>query len=102
MSKPMYRIKIEVIGEEDECKLDQTDLKPIECDGFAILGSKDDKPNSVFIHHLSTIDIANIIAEHDTLLSASIIAKAFKEAFNMKHSALNQPSKDLLARILGL
>ena len=75
-----YHIKVEVIGKEDENgKIDQGLKDGIECNGFVILGNREDDSTSV-IHHLSLIDMAFLILKEEKFMQASIIAKAMEEA----------------------
>jgi len=77
--EPIYRIKVEVIGEErDDCKLDKKLKEGIECAGFVILADKEDS-SSVLIHGVSTLDIATMIAPSGAMMAASILAKAMRE-----------------------
>lgn len=79
MSKePIYRIKIEVIGAEDEeCKINET-LRGVDCNGFVILCDKGDHSTSI-LHHISNIDIACALAGDGDLMAASLIAQAMCE-----------------------
>lgn len=80
MSKePIYRIKIEVIGEEKEGeKIEGAPLEGIECDQFVILSETEDS-RSVLLHRVNTIDIAHMICHNGTLMAASFIAKAIHD-----------------------
>lgn len=79
MSKePIYRIKVEVIGTEDEeHKINET-LRGVECNGFVILGNKGES-TSTAIHGVSNIDIATMIATSGEMMAASLIAQAMRE-----------------------
>lgn len=80
-----YRIKVEAIG-EGECKdmLDEKLTEGIECNGFVILGNMDHKKGVTVKHDVNDIDIAGLIAEDANMLSASLIAKAMKDAYELK------------------
>lgn len=81
MSKePIYRIKIEVIGTEDEkCKIDETLRGGVDCSGFVILCDKGDDTSTAILHHVSNIDVACAIAGSGELMAASLIAQAMRE-----------------------
>lgn len=80
-----YRIKVEAIG-EGECKdmLDEKLTEGIECNGFVILGDRGPKQGVTLKHDVNDIDIAGIIAEDAGMLGASLIAKAMKNACELK------------------
>lgn len=80
MSKePIYRIKVEVIGAEDEgCKVGETILNGLDCNGFVILCEKGGR-SSAYLHHVSSVDIACAIAGSGELVAASMIAQAMRE-----------------------
>lgn len=82
MGKNTYRIKIEVIGGDGEHPIDERLLDGIECNGFVIIGDQGES-STVIIHHLTVRDIADSIAHEDSLLAASVIAKAYNEANDM-------------------
>ena len=78
-----YRIKVEAIG---ECKdmLDEKITEGIECNGFVILCDRDHKQGAIVKHDVNDIDIAGLIAEDANMLGASLIAKAMKDAYELK------------------
>lgn len=78
--EPIYRIKVEVIGEEAEsCKLDKRLREGgIECNGFAILADNKDR-TTVALHAVSNIDIATMIAHDNRVMAASLVAQAMRE-----------------------
>ena len=82
MDKHAYRVKVEVIGDEGEHPIDEKFLEGIECDGFVIIGDQGES-SAVSIHHLTVRDIAYSISHSDSLLAASVIAKAYNEANDM-------------------
>ena len=97
MSKePIYRIKVEVIGEEtDGHKLDERFAgEGIECNGFVIL-SDGEEHSTVLLHNVSNIDIANMIAPSGEMMSASLIAQAMREGKKYLDEARN-PLVDIL------
>ena len=97
MEKPIYRIKVEVIGEEqEEAKVSETLRGGVECDGFAILANKG-KGGTTALHSISNIDLAAIIAGSDEMLGASIIAKALRDSMALK----KDKADSFLAGILG-
>lgn len=96
MSKePIYRIKVEVIGEEKEdCKLDESLLGGVECSGFVILSNNEDH-TSVAMHAVSNMDIATMIAPSGEMMAASLIAQAMREGKKYLNEARN-PLADIL------
>lgn len=86
--EPIYRIRIEVIGQEDEdCTLDE-DCKVFECNGFALILDNPGK-STTLIQHVTTIDLARAIASAPDMLCASTIAKGLFEAKKIKDAAKN-------------
>lgn len=76
--EPIYRIKIEVIGEEKaDGKLDET-LRGVDCNGFVILCDKGDRCTSI-LHNVTNIDIAHALAGNGNLMAASMVAQAMRE-----------------------
>ena len=96
MSKePIYRIKVEVIGEEKEgCKLDDSLRGGVECSGFVILSNNEDH-TSVAMHAVSNMDIATMIAPSGEMMAASLIAQAMREGKKYLNEARN-PLADIL------
>lgn len=96
MSKePIYRIKVEVIGEEKEdCKLDESLRGGVECSGFVILSNNEDH-TSVAMHAVSNMDIATMIAPSGEMMAASLIAQAMREGKKYLNEARN-PLADIL------
>lgn len=96
MSKePIYRIKVEVIGEENEdCKLDESLRGGVECSGFVILSNNEDH-TSVAMHAVSNMDIATMIAPSGEMMAASLIAQAMREGKKYLNEARN-PLADIL------
>ncbi len=95
MSKePIYRIKIEVIGAEDEeCKLDET-MREVDCSGFAILFNQGDH-TSTLLHNTSVIDIARALTGDGNMMAASLIAQAICEGRKYIRTERN-PLADLI------
>lgn len=96
MSKePIYRIKVEVIGEEKEdCKLDESLRGGVECSGFVILSNNEDH-TSVAMHAVSNMDIATMIAPSGEMMAASLIAQAMREGKKYLNETRN-PLADIL------
>lgn len=94
MSK--YRIKIEAIEGAEGAMISDELLEPIECDGFVILGDRGKR--SVNVKH-DIIKIASIIAEDTDILGASAIAKAMREASEMKRKSA---AGNLFGKLLNL
>ena len=83
-----YRIiaeQIEGEGREEfnENFLDRTD-GGIICDGFVIMGDREDDFNT-YIHDVNQQDIAMMIANNPKIAAAAIIAKAMMEARKVLH-----------------
>jgi len=95
-----YRIKVEAIGEA-ECKvmLDEELTEGIECNGFVILGDRDHKQGVAVKHDINDIDIAGLIAVDADMLGASLIAKAMKDAYELKKKSR---AGDLFGKLLNL
>lgn len=95
MENPVYRITVEVIGDEKGHEIGDS-LRGVECDGFAIIANKG-KGGQTVIHGISNLDLACLIAGNHGLMGASVIAKALREARGIMES---KPS-NILAGILG-
>ncbi len=93
-----YRIKIEPIEGAESMKLSDELLEPIECDGFVILGGRGKRSVNVK-HDINDIEIASIIAEDTDILGASFIAKAMREASEMKRKSA---AGNLFGKLLNL
>lgn len=94
-NEPIYRIKVEVIGEEKEdCKLDESLRGGVECSGFVILSNNEDH-TSVAMHAVSNMDIATMIAPSGEMMAASLIAQAMREGKKYLNEARN-PLSDIL------
>ena len=79
MKEPIYRIKVEVIGEETEdYKINETLRGGVDCNGFVILCNKEDS-SEVAIHRVSNIDIATMLAPSGEMMAASLLAQAMRE-----------------------
>lgn len=90
---------MEAIGEaEGKDMLDEKLTEGIECNGFVILGDRD-KQGTIIKHDVNDIDIAGLIAEDADMLGASLIAKAMKDACELKK---NSRAGDLLGKLLNL
>lgn len=93
-----YRIKIEAIEGEEGAMICDELLEPIECDGFVILGDRGKRSVNVK-HDINDIKIASIIAEDTDILGASAIAKAMREASEMKRKSA---AGNLFGKLLNL
>lgn len=95
-----YRIKLEAIG-EGECKdmLNEELTEGIECDGFVILCNRDHKQGAIVKYNVNDIDIAGLIAEDADMLGASLIAKAMKDAYELKK---RERAGDFFGKLLKL
>ena len=72
--KPNYRIKIEIIGEENEdSKVDESLLEGIECNGFLLLLDHGEL-FSKFYQNISIVDIAEMMKNDNRLISAAMIS----------------------------
>lgn len=106
MSK--YIIRVEENGElpADE-KLDSDQERQIETDGFVLLGQQDGEPYVVFIHHITTEQIAKIIAKSHgktkgVLLSAYALAEGMEKAdeINRKYNSPAAAFSDLIMKAM--
>ena len=98
MENPVYRITVEVIGDEKDHEIGDSLRGGVECDGFAIIANKG-KGGQTVIHGISNLDLACIIAGNDELMGASVIAKALREAHDLTES---KPSKILAGILSGI
>ncbi len=96
MENPVYRITVEVIGDEKGHEIGDALQGGVECDGFAII-AKDGEGGYVVIHSFSNIELACMIAGNDHLMGLSVIAKALREAKTIQ----KEKSSKILAGILG-
>lgn len=95
MKEPIYRIKVEVIGEETEdCKINETLRGGVDCNGFVILCNKEDS-SEVAIHRVSNIDIATMLAPSGEMMAASLLAQAMREGKKYLQESRN-PLVDIL------
>lgn len=93
-----YRIKIEPIEDVEDAMISDELPKPIECDGFVILGDRG-KRGVIVRQNINDLEIASILAEDTAILGASSIAKAMREASEMKRKSA---AGDLFAKLLNL
>ena len=93
--EPIYRINIEVIGQEDEdCTLEESE-KVFYCNGFTMILDEPSDKTTTFINNMTRIDIAKGITGNCEMLSASAIARGMYEANKIGREAEN-PLADLL------
>ena len=84
MSNPIYRITVEVIGEEDQNHQISKTLKlPIECNGFVIIGDRSETEQSLSVHNMSVDDIAEGIRQSGVMIAAGVLAKAREESIEI-------------------
>lgn len=89
MEKPIYRIKVEMIGEEQEGTRVPVALREgVECDGFAILTTKGEDGRTS-LHNITAIDLATLIAQNDETMGAAIVAKALRDSIAIKKEKAN-------------
>ena len=82
--KKNYRIVVTPISEEAQDLPD--DLRcGIECSGFTLLADLGDRTLCA-VQHVSTIDLAQAMSKESNLMQAAHIAKAMREAVQMKQS----------------
>lgn len=79
---PVYRVKVELVSGEDT-ELAKKLKEGIECEGFVILANRE-KDHHCVLHHISIMDIATMIAGNSYMLGAGILAKAMREAKDLK------------------
>ena len=81
----LYRIKMEVLDPENGHPfLESESSEVVECDGFVLMLTQGGNKGKVIIHDINTMDMANLIAGHDDVLRASIIAKALRDAHGIQ------------------
>lgn len=97
MENPIYRIKVEVVGDEKGREIDETLRGGVECDGFAIIANQG-KGGTVCLHAISNIDLAAHIAGSGALMASSLIAHAIREGKKYIRED-NNPLADLLKTI---
>lgn len=83
MKEPIYRINVEVVGEEDECKVSPELRGGVPCNGFVIIADTDEG-GTVEAHRVSLYDMAQAFSKEGTLLAAAHLGKAMKEAEEMR------------------
>lgn len=100
-----YRIRIEAIGEGAETEheyMKKLSEDGIECEGFCIIGVKDESEHSCTFHDLSIMRLAKAMAGTSEVLQAAVLAKAFNDAevVNRQFSTLKMAErfKDVFAR----
>lgn len=100
MSKePIYRIKVEVIGNEhEEINLSEELRGGVECSGFVLMYDKTDEIATTAIQHLRLTDVATLIASDGDMMAASLIAKAMRDGKRYIMEDRN-PLADLLKKI---
>ncbi len=57
-----------------------SDVTPIECDGFVVLGDRRNGPLNVTCHDMARIDIACALASFPETYAAAILAKGVLES----------------------
>ena len=87
-----YRVKVEVIDGSGE-ELNTEYIQGIECNAFTLLAF-DDGGCKTALHRVTAMDIAKAIAKSDSLMAASVLAKALREA-------LRYESNDKLAHLFA-
>lgn len=78
-----YRIRIEAIGEGAETEheyMKKLSEDGIECEGFCIIGVKDESEHSCTFHDLSIMRLAKAMAGTSEVLQAAVLAKALNDA----------------------
>lgn len=88
-----YRIRIEALDPSEELRAEYR--IGIECDGFTIIGDLEDG-SDYSIHMMSTVDIAEALANDEELLSAAIIAKAMADAKRMAREMKSEKALEAL------
>ena len=73
-----YRIKVESVDGTD-LRLDEQYKDGIECDGFVIV-AHDRTGNTVAIHHMNVLGIAQGMADSDELMAGAAIAEGLKKS----------------------
>ena len=88
MSKgPIYRIRVEVIGEEEKGFSIGDDLRNgLECRGFVIIGDNEET-HFVSIHNVSNADMASAISDSKELMVSSALAKVMYDYKKLRKDA---------------
>lgn len=74
-----YRIHVEMIEGEDREGFEAAYGEGMEAKGFVIIAKEGDG-NTVALHGVSNMDIAEMIAKNDKLYAAAQIARGLREA----------------------
>lgn len=78
-----YRIRIEAIGEGAETEheyMKELSEEGIECNGFCIIGVKDEKEHNCTFHDLTIKRLAEAMSSTSEVLQAAVMAKALNDA----------------------
>lgn len=101
MEKPIYRIKPEVIGDEERRIMSEKLRGGVDCKGFAIIALQENGC-TVCMHGISNIDLSCGIAGSDELMAASLVAKAMRDSKAYIRETTNKdPFVDLLKTMAG-
>lgn len=99
MEERIYRISAEVIGQEkDNSYLDRNDAD-VTCDGFAVIGTRDDGC-SVWLHHVSVMGLAKAIATNDDLVRAARLAIALHDIMRDGEGGRKDGAEDIIGKAL--
>ena len=83
MKDPIYKITVEVIGEEEPENALPEQLKApngMEARGFVIITTDGEDAHHVSANRISKIDLAMAIAKDELLLPSSVLAKGLYDA----------------------
>ena len=93
---------IKIIPMVPEADLGDCYADGISCDGF-VIAANGEHNSSVAIHNVNQMDIATMIAASAELTSASIIAKALREAKTiLANEKKGEAAKRLLEKLAGI
>ena len=78
--EPIYRVKVEVIGEEPEgFKIDETLRGGVDCSGFTLIADQGGGC-TIALQHVTTLDLAASLAGSAELMRAAKLAHFLRDA----------------------
>ena len=93
-----YRIKIEAMDPAEELRAEYR--MGIECNGFCIIGDCDDG-HSISIHQMSDVQIADIMAKDENLITVACIARGMAEGSQYEENIKRRDAMKKLAKRIG-
>lgn len=89
----LYRIKMEVLDQENGHPLPKSAQDGIECDGFVLMLKRGENVGKNIVFDVNTMDMANMIAGDDNVMAPAIIAKALRDAHDIQYGISKTLSK---------